>query len=88
MIVADKKPMEEIIEEIKKQGLLMNQEQITHRTPISERSKAEIEFIEMPEFYLKQMEFVKEIKKISDKVNFYPKAAKKILNDWLKAALG
>ncbi|HDZ61268.1 MAG TPA: valine--tRNA ligase, partial [Candidatus Pacearchaeota archaeon] len=74
-----------IIEELKKKGLLVKQEKITHRTPISERSGAEIEFIEMPEYYLKQLKFKNEIKKISKKINFYPKSSKKILDDWLNS---
>ncbi|MEK6875698.1 MAG: valine--tRNA ligase [Nanoarchaeota archaeon] len=78
-----KKAREEIIEELKKKNLIVKQEKITHRTPISERSKAEIEFIEMPEFYLKQLEFKEEIKNIAQKINFYPKKSKKILDDWI-----
>jgi len=56
---------EKIIEKLKEKNLLEKQTQIIHRTPISERSGAEIEFIEMPEFYLQQLKFKKEIKKIS-----------------------
>ena len=78
-----KEARQKIIELIKEKGLLSKQEQITHRTPVSERSKTEIEFIEMPEFYLKQMDFKKDIKKISKDINFYPKASKKILDKWL-----
>jgi len=72
-----------VIEELKKLNLLVKQEQITHRTPVSQRSGAEIEFIEMPEYYLKQMEFKNEVKKISKQINFYPKESKKILDDWI-----
>jgi len=74
---------EKIIELLKEKKLLVKQEQIVHRTPVSERSGAEIEFIQMPEFYLKQIEFKDEIKKIADKINFYPFEAKRILNDWI-----
>ena len=56
-----KEARKKIIELLKEKDLLVKQEQITHRTPISERSKAEIEFIEMPEFYLKQMDYKDEI---------------------------
>jgi valyl-tRNA synthetase len=72
-----------IIEELKNKNLLERQEEITHRTPISERSKAEIEFIQMPEFYLKQLEFKDEIKKLSKEIKFYPQTSRKILNDWI-----
>jgi valyl-tRNA synthetase len=70
---------EKIIEELKSKNLLEKQEQISHRTPVSERSGAEIEFIEMPEFYLKQLEFRDDIRKIAEKINFYPKESKKYL---------
>ncbi|MEK6906492.1 MAG: class I tRNA ligase family protein, partial [Nanoarchaeota archaeon] len=58
-----KEARQKIIEELKDKGLLIKQEKILHRTPISERSGAEIEFIEMPEFYIKQIEFKKKLKK-------------------------
>jgi len=72
-----------IIEELKKEKILVKQTQITHSTPISERSGAEIEFIEMPEFYLKQLEFKDELRKIANKIDFYPKESKKILDTWI-----
>ncbi len=74
-----------IIEILNKEGLLTKQEKILHRTPVSERSGAEIEFIEMPEYYLKQVKFKDNIKKIANKINFYPNEAKKILDDWIES---
>lgn len=74
---------EKIVEILKDKNLLFKQEKILHRTPVSERSGAEIEFIEMPEYYLKQIEFKKDMKKISGKINFYPSDAKKILDNWI-----
>ncbi|MEK6823873.1 MAG: valine--tRNA ligase [Nanoarchaeota archaeon] len=76
---------QKIIEMLKEKNLLERQEQIIHRTPVSERSGAEIEFIQMPEYYLKQLESKKEIKKISEKINFFPKESKKILFDWINS---
>lgn len=78
-----KEAREKIIEKIKSLNLMVKQEKIVHSTPVSERSGAEIEFIEMPEFYLKQLEFKEDIRKISEKINFYPKESKKILHSWL-----
>jgi len=74
---------EKIIKELQKEKLLVKQDKITHKTPISERSGAEIEFIEMPEFYLKQLEFIKKIKTIANKIKFYPEESKSILDSWL-----
>lgn len=72
-----------IIELLKEKDLLVKQGQITHRTPISERSKVEIEFIEMSEFYLKQIDLKDDIRRISNDINFYPKNSKKILDSWI-----
>src|SRR3989344_5676372 len=74
-----------IIEVLKEKNLLIKQEKITHRTPISERSKAEVEFIEMPEYYLKQLDKKKDIKKICKNLKFYPESARKILDDWIES---
>jgi len=81
-----KEARQKIIEDLKEDGLLVKQEQITHRTPISERSGAEIEFIEMPEFYLKQLDIKEKIRKLAEKdIDFYPETSRKILNDWIDA---
>ncbi len=80
-----KEARQKIIEELKKSNLLLKQTQISHETPVSERSGAEIEFIEMPEFYLKQLEFKDEIKKIAKKIKFYPPESKKILDNWIES---
>ncbi len=74
---------EKMTELLQNKHLLIKQEQIIHRTPVSERSGVELEFIEMPEFYLKQIEFKEDIKKISNKINFYPPESKKLLFDWI-----
>lgn len=76
---------EKIIEKLKSGGLLVRQEQISHRTPVSERSGAEIEFIEMPEFYLRQVDFKDDIRKIAKKINFYPEESRRILEDWINS---
>ena len=72
-----------ILEDLKNKKLIAKQAQILHRTPISERSGAEIEFIEMKEFYLKQIEFKNELRKIIKKINFYPNESIKILENWI-----
>jgi len=80
-----KEARKKIIDDLKEKNLLEKQEQITHRTPVSERSGAEVEFIEMSEYYLKQLEFMEEIKKISKKINFFPEDSRKILIDWIES---
>lgn len=78
-----KQARETMINELKEHDLLVKQETITHRTPVSERSGAEIEFIEMPEFYLKQIDIKEDLKKILNDINFYPPESRKILDVWI-----
>jgi valyl-tRNA synthetase len=63
--------------------LIDKKERIMHRTPICDRSKTPIEIIPMNEFYLKQLDFVNEIKKIAKGMIFYPKSHRQILLDWI-----
>jgi len=72
-----------MIEELKKRQLLVKQTPTVHRTPICERSKHNIEFIGQKEFYLKQLEFKAETRKIADKINFYSPRSRQILLDWI-----
>ncbi|MEK6908929.1 MAG: valine--tRNA ligase [Nanoarchaeota archaeon] len=78
-----KEAREKTIEELQKQDLIVKQENIIHRTPTSERSSAEIEFIQMPEYYLKQLETLPKLKKEINKIKFYPKQSKEILTKWI-----
>jgi valyl-tRNA synthetase len=72
-----------IIENLEAKGLLDKVEEINHRTPVSERSKAPIEIIPMEEYYLKQKESVDKMRKLGEEVTFHPKMHKQILMNWL-----
>jgi len=78
-----KKAREAIIEELKKQDLITEQKKIKHKIPICERSKDEVEFIAQNEFYLKQLDYVDNLREIADKINFTNPLSKRILLDWL-----
>jgi len=74
---------EEIIKRLKDHGALARQRKIMHRTPICERSKDAIEFIAMPEFYLKQVKHKDDIRKIAYEINFFSPKSRQILLDWI-----
>jgi len=78
-----KKARAAILDELKTRGLIVAQRQITHRTPTCERSKDAIEFINMTEFYVKQVEFKDEMRKLADKVTFYAPESKQMLTSWI-----
>lgn len=81
--LAVKKAREEMINKLKDANLLLKQTKIMHRTPISERSKADVEFVELPELYLKQVEFKDEMRKMANELQFYSPDSRKILLDWI-----
>lgn len=74
-----------IIEELRKNGLVLKEEKIKHNIPVCWRSHTPIEFIEMEEYYLKQLDFVNDLIKIIDKIKFYPSENKQILINWINS---
>lgn len=72
-----------ITEDLKSRGLVEKIEPIRHRTPVCWRSKNPIEFIYVKEFYLKQLNFLDDLRKIIDKIEFYPIEHKQKLIDWI-----
>lgn len=74
-----------IIEDLQQNGHVEKIEDITHRTPVSERSKTPIEIIPMEEYYMKQKESVENMKKLGGEIEFHPKMHKQILMNWLES---
>ncbi|MEM0465857.1 MAG: valine--tRNA ligase [Candidatus Pacearchaeota archaeon] len=72
-----------IIEILKEKKLFFKEELINHRVPICERSKDQVEFIEMQEYYMKQIEFKEELLKLQRKINFYDESSRKIFENWI-----
>ncbi|HLD49433.1 MAG TPA: valine--tRNA ligase [archaeon] len=81
--LAVKAARKKIIEELQSSGLLVKQQTITHRTPICERSKHEIEFISQKEYYLKQVDFREKMLEFAEKLNFFDDRSRQILIDWI-----
>ena len=74
-----------IIEDLENSGLVEKIEEISHRTPLSERSKTPIEIVPMEEYYLKQKDSIKKMKKLGSEIEFYPNMHKQILMNWLES---
>lgn len=72
-----------IVEDLKKEGYLVKEEKIKHKTPICWRSKTPIEFIPRKELYLKQVEFKQELKKLASQMKFYAPESAELLNSWI-----
>ena len=74
-----------IIEDLENSGLVEKIEEISHRTPLSERSKTPIEIVPMEEYYLKQKDSIEKMKKLGSEIEFYPNMHKQILMNWLES---
>jgi valyl-tRNA synthetase len=72
-----------VIEDLKNAGVMEKEESITHRTPLCERSKTPIEIIPLHDYYVKQLEFVPQLKQLAFKLKFYPDMHRQILLKWL-----
>jgi len=72
-----------MIKTLKNKNLLVKQTKTMHRTPICERSKDPIEFIAMPEFYLKQLVYKPRMRIFADKINFFAPRSRQIMLDWI-----
>ncbi len=76
---------EKIVEKLKAKELLVKSEPTMHRTPICWRSKDIVEFISMPEYYLKQEEFVPELLELAEQMIWHPVTAKQYWLNWLNS---
>lgn len=72
-----------IIEDLQKANLTVRIQDVTHRTPVAERSKNPIEIIPMEEYYLKQMDHIQKIRGMADGITFHPPMHKQVLLNWL-----
>lgn len=76
---------ERVIEELRRANLLDAIQEIQHRTPICDRSRTPIEIIALPEFYLKQLDFLDQVSRASARVRFHPAKARGLLRNWIRA---
>ncbi len=73
------------IEQLKAQGALEKVEPLQHKTPICSRCQTPIEFISSDAWYLKQLEFRDELKRLANAMEFRPRRHRQLLLDWIDA---
>ncbi len=76
---------ERIAEILERGGYLVKKERITHKVPVHERCNTPIEIIPMKEYYLKQVEFKEEMKRIARELTFIPERYRQNLLDWIES---
>lgn len=74
-----------MITELQNKGMLLKQTPTMHRTPVCDRSGDHVEFIQMKEFYVKQIDYKDQMLKIANEVTFYDETSRQILTDWINS---
>ncbi|MGI0028752.1 MAG: valine--tRNA ligase [Nitrososphaera sp.] len=78
-----KQARSKVVEDLKSSGLMEKEESIMHRTPLCERSRTPIEIIPLQDYYVKQLDFVPQLRELALKINFHPDMHRQILLSWL-----
>ena len=79
-----KQAREKIIEDLKKQKLLVKQKEIVHPVNVHERCGNEIEFIHSKQWFIKYLDLKKEMLKWGKQIKWYPDYMRHRYNNWVK----
>lgn len=73
-----------IIEELKKDNLLLQQRPITHTVSIHERCKKNIEFVVLKQWFVNILDHKQQFLDIADQINWYPAFMKSRYTNWVE----
>jgi len=74
-----------VIEDLKKEGILIKQEPLDQNVGVCWRCKTPVEFINAKQWFLKTIPFKKMVLESSDKMKWYPEFMKIRLEDWVNS---
>ncbi len=75
-----------IVSMLEEKSLLLKKETIVQNVPVCWRCSTPVEYINVKEYYLKQIDFLDEILKISkEQIKFFPPESINILINWIKS---
>lgn len=78
-----KEAKKEIIKQLEEQGYILEKTDTAHNFPTCSRCGNDVEFLAMPEYYLKQVEYLPKLKEYADTMKFFPDFMKKVWMNWL-----
>ncbi|UCG69618.1 MAG: valine--tRNA ligase [Thermoplasmata archaeon] len=80
-----KEAKEAIIKDMKEQGLLIKQEELDQSVGSCWRCKTPIEFLQVPQWFLKLLDFKRDVLRIADEIKWFPEFMKIRLQDWVNS---
>jgi len=78
-----KEARKQIADKLRELGFIKSETDVPHNFPICSRCDNPVEFLAMPEYYLKQTDYIDTLRSYADKLTFYPEFMKQIWLDWL-----
>jgi len=78
------KAREKIIEELKKEGLLKEQKNISHTVNVHDRCGTEIEFLVSKQWFIKYLDLKEEFLEAGKKIRWFPEHMKHRYDNWIK----
>ena len=79
-----KEARQEIIADLKKQGLISSQKKIKHIVNVHERCGTEIEIINTKQWFIRYLDLKKEFLKMGRKIKWHPDYMRKRYENWIK----
>ncbi len=73
-----------VLEKLQEAGLLVGQREIMHAVNVHERCKKEIEYLALSQWFLKILDFKKELLAAADTINWYPAYMKSRYQNWVE----
>ncbi|MDR0778644.1 MAG: valine--tRNA ligase [Methanomassiliicoccaceae archaeon] len=73
------------IDDLKEKGLLVKQENSTQNVSICWRCHTPVEFLQVPQWFLKTLDFKEQVLKRADEMNWFPEFMKIRLQDWVNS---
>lgn len=73
-----------ILDLLKEKELLIDQKPIVHIVNVHERCKNEIEYIEIPQWFIKILDYKEQFLKLAENIKWYPDFMKSRYNNWVQ----
>ncbi|ABO09066.1 valine--tRNA ligase [Pyrobaculum calidifontis] len=74
-----------IVEDLKREGLLVKQERLVHNVPVCWRCKTPLEIIVTRELFIRQVEFKEKLVELAQRMEFKPPEYRQVLIDWIRS---